>query len=102
MASRPHATRAPLRHLTPRAHPCATSRARTPGLRALIFSGDHDLAVPHTGTEAWTAAMHSSNASACATAHGSTAGARSACGDGAINAWQPWYNSKSPRQVRDV
>jgi serine carboxypeptidase-like clade 1 len=25
------------------------------GLRGLIFSGDHDMAVPHTGSEAWTA-----------------------------------------------
>lgn len=25
------------------------------GLRALIYSGDHDMAVPHTGSEAWTA-----------------------------------------------
>ncbi|GIL64198.1 hypothetical protein Vafri_18178, partial [Volvox africanus] len=24
------------------------------GLRALIYSGDHDMAVPHTGSEAWT------------------------------------------------
>ncbi len=27
------------------------------GVRALIYSGDHDMCVPHTGTEAWTAAM---------------------------------------------
>jgi hypothetical protein len=27
-----------------------------PGLRALIYSGDHDMAVPHTGSEAWCAA----------------------------------------------
>ncbi|KAK9815230.1 hypothetical protein WJX72_000376 [[Myrmecia] bisecta] len=27
------------------------------GLRALIYSGDHDLVVPHTGTEAWTAGL---------------------------------------------
>ncbi|KAK4801838.1 hypothetical protein SAY86_000041 [Trapa natans] len=27
------------------------------GYRALIYSGDHDLAVPYTGTEAWTRSM---------------------------------------------
>ncbi|MEW5300498.1 MAG: hypothetical protein WDW36_003428 [Sanguina aurantia] len=29
----------------------------THGLRALIYSGDHDMAVPHTGSEAWTSGM---------------------------------------------
>ncbi|GBF96984.1 serine carboxypeptidase-like [Raphidocelis subcapitata] len=46
------------------------------GLRALIYSGDHDMAVPHTGTEAWTAAL----------------GLKKRSG------WQPWYVG-SPRQV---
>jgi serine carboxypeptidase-like clade 1 len=23
------------------------------GLRALVYSGDHDMCVPHTGSEAW-------------------------------------------------
>jgi serine carboxypeptidase-like clade I len=27
------------------------------GLDALIYSGDHDLCVPHTGTEAWTSSL---------------------------------------------
>jgi len=27
------------------------------GMRALIYSGDHDMCVPHTGTEAWTRAL---------------------------------------------
>ena len=27
------------------------------GLRALVYSGDHDMCVPHTGTEAWTRAL---------------------------------------------
>ena len=27
------------------------------GLRALIYSGDHDMCVPHTGTEAWTRSL---------------------------------------------
>lgn len=34
-------------------------RPRPAGLTALIYSGDHDMAVPHTGSEAWTAAMGS-------------------------------------------
>ncbi|MEW5320025.1 MAG: hypothetical protein WDW38_011130 [Sanguina aurantia] len=29
----------------------------THGLHALIYSGDHDMAVPHTGSEAWTSGM---------------------------------------------
>jgi hypothetical protein len=27
------------------------------GLTGLIYSGDHDMAVPHTGSEAWTSWM---------------------------------------------
>lgn len=27
------------------------------GLRVLIYSGDHDMCVPHTGSEAWTRAL---------------------------------------------
>jgi serine carboxypeptidase-like clade 1 len=27
------------------------------GVRALIYSGDHDMCVPHTGSEAWTRAL---------------------------------------------
>lgn len=27
------------------------------GLTALIYSGDHDMAVPHTGSEAWTSQL---------------------------------------------
>eukprot|EP00887_Chlorella_sp_A99_P005471 scaffold1.g5471.t1 len=43
------------------------------GLRALVFSGDHDMAVPHTGTEAWTAAF--------------------AAGEGMeeVRGWGPWH-----------
>ncbi|KAK6915769.1 Peptidase S10, serine carboxypeptidase [Dillenia turbinata] len=29
----------------------------TRGYRALIYSGDHDMCVPYTGTEAWTASL---------------------------------------------
>lgn len=28
------------------------------GLRALVYSGDHDLCVPHTGSEAWTRSLN--------------------------------------------
>ena len=28
--------------------------ASSAGLRVLIYSGDHDMCVPHTGSEAWT------------------------------------------------
>ncbi|KAK7256196.1 hypothetical protein RIF29_29634 [Crotalaria pallida] len=38
------------------------------GYRALIFSGDHDLCVPYTGSEAWTASM----------------------GYKIVNEWRPW------------
>ncbi|KAI8471231.1 MAG: peptidase S10, serine carboxypeptidase [Monoraphidium minutum] len=46
------------------------------GLRALIFSGDHDMAVPHTGSEAWTRDMGLEKRAA----------------------WQPWFVGE-PRQV---
>jgi len=39
------------------------------GLRALIYSGDHDLCVPHTGSEAWTSGL----------------------GFNVKTPWQPWY-----------
>ncbi|KAF5835512.1 peptidase S10, serine carboxypeptidase [Dunaliella salina] len=41
------------------------------GLRALIYSGDHDAAVPHTGSEAWTSAL----------------------GFPVTSRWHPWYFS---------
>lgn len=37
--------------------PIHTSLVLDHGLRALIYSGDHDMAVPHTGSETWTAAL---------------------------------------------
>lgn len=39
------------------------------GLRALIYSGDHDLCVPHTGSEAWTRGL----------------------GRSRLATWQPWF-----------
>ncbi|KAJ6814247.1 serine carboxypeptidase 1 [Iris pallida] len=39
------------------------------GYRALIFSGDHDMCVPFTGSEAWTRSL----------------------GYKVIDAWRPWY-----------
>ncbi|KAL4430952.1 hypothetical protein ABPG75_006208 [Micractinium tetrahymenae] len=41
------------------------------GLTALVYSGDHDMAVPHTGSEAWTSAL----------------GARL----GLVRPWAPWH-----------
>jgi serine carboxypeptidase-like clade 1 len=46
------------------------------GLRGLVFSGDHDLCVPHTGSEAWTRSL----------------------GRPVISPWQPWHIGK-PKQV---
>ncbi|EFJ40593.1 hypothetical protein VOLCADRAFT_108101 [Volvox carteri f. nagariensis] len=34
--------------------PIHINNTKMHGLRALIYSGDHDMAVPHTGSEAWT------------------------------------------------
>ncbi|XP_019432599.1 PREDICTED: serine carboxypeptidase-like 20 [Lupinus angustifolius] len=39
------------------------------GYRALIFSGDHDLCVPYTGSQAWTRAM----------------------GYNIVDEWRPWF-----------
>lgn len=72
------------------------------GLRALIYSGDMDMAVPHPGSEAWTAAMHKSSSLECQGVDSSNDAQLVATCDGVINQWQPWYNSKSPKQVRCV
>ena len=69
------------RHLSlprPPAQPAHTCCAHPPhptpaGLRALIYSGDHDMAVPHTGTEAWTAAFAESQ------------------GMRELHGWTPWH-----------
>ncbi|KAG2425254.1 hypothetical protein HXX76_013838 [Chlamydomonas incerta] len=37
--------------------PIHVNNTKTHGLRALIYSGDHDMAVPHTGSEAWTSEL---------------------------------------------
>ena len=37
--------------------PDVTSVLCCVGLRVLIYSGDHDMCVPHTGSEAWTRAL---------------------------------------------
>lgn len=70
------------------------------GLRALIYSGDHDLCVPHTGSEAWTAAMHKSDSQECQ-ADVDDDNTLTKC-DGVTNPWQPWYNSEVPKQVGDL
>ncbi|KAG9447473.1 hypothetical protein H6P81_013601 [Aristolochia fimbriata] len=44
----------------------------TKGYRALIFSGDHDMCIPFTGTQAWTRSM----------------------GYQVIDEWRPWYVNK--------
>lgn len=69
------------------------------GLRALIYSGDHDLCVPHTGSEAWTSAMHRSDSEECNLADEGADDSQLAKCDGVVNPWQPWYNSDSPKQV---
>ncbi|CAN1262246.1 Serine carboxypeptidase 1 [Linum perenne] len=42
----------------------------TQGYRALIYSGDHDMCVPYTGTEAWTSSL----------------------GYNVIDEWRPWIS----------
>lgn len=39
------------------------------GYRAFIYSGDHDMCVPYTGTEAWTSSL----------------------GYGVVDFWRPWF-----------
>lgn len=71
------------------------------GLRALIYSGDHDLCVPHTGSEAWTAAIHRKPTKANVTDSGDVTDdeidAAEAAAAGIVTPWQPWFNSESPK-----
>lgn len=68
------------------------------GLRALIYSGDHDLCVPHTGSEAWTAAIHRRTPQKEADSETDDYdSAEAAAAAGVIHAWQPWFNSESPK-----
>ncbi|KAL6622921.1 hypothetical protein ACP70R_032800 [Stipagrostis hirtigluma subsp. patula] len=39
------------------------------GYRAIIYSGDHDICVPYTGSQAWTASL----------------------GYGIVDSWRPWF-----------
>jgi hypothetical protein len=62
--------------------------------------------VPHTGSEAWTAAIHRKNKPAAAAAAANRKADDFADEEAAENAaagivapWQPWYNSESPAQV---
>ncbi|CAN0859678.1 Serine carboxypeptidase-like 20 [Linum grandiflorum] len=43
------------------------------GYRALIYSGDHDMCVPFTGTQAWTRSL----------------------GYKIVDPWRPWFSSDS-------
>uniref|UniRef100_A0A383WG00 Carboxypeptidase n=1 Tax=Tetradesmus obliquus TaxID=3088 RepID=A0A383WG00_TETOB len=80
---------------------------RKAGLRALIYSGDHDLCVPHTGSEAWTAAIHRKKKPAAAAAAAANRKADDFADDeaaenaaaGIVAPWQPWYSSTQPPQV---
>ena len=42
------------------------------GMRVQVYNGDHDMCVPHTGAEAWTAGL----------------------GLPVQDAWRPWYVNK--------
>lgn len=50
------------------------------GLHALIYSGDHDMAVPHTGSEAWTSSLRLQE----------------------LTSWRPWYTAVDTDSERQV
>jgi hypothetical protein len=83
-------------HLTPLLW-CHFGILHATGLKALIYSGDHDLCVPHTGSEAWTAALHKSDSQECQL-DSDDDNTLAKC-DGVTTPWQPWYNSEVPEQV---
>jgi hypothetical protein len=69
-------------------------------------SAAHLLQVPHTGSEAWTAAIHRKKqptAAAAATHHADDDFADEEAAEnaaaGIVAPWQPWYNSETPAQV---
>lgn len=56
--------------------------------------------MPHTGSEAWTAAMHKlTDARQCQDVDSSDDTELVAACDGVTNPWQPWFTSEVPRQV---
>jgi hypothetical protein len=74
------------------------------------------LQVPHTGSEAWTAAIHRKKPQPTAAAAAAAAAADApnyqgadddfadedaaeAAAAGIVAPWQPWYNSQQPAQV---
>ncbi|CAH2052304.1 unnamed protein product [Thlaspi arvense] len=50
------------------------------GYRALIYSGDHDMCVPYTGSEAWTKSM----------------------GYKVVDEWRPWMSNDMVAGVQDI
>eukprot|EP00879_Flechtneria_rotunda_P012708 GHRR01013270.1.p1 GENE.GHRR01013270.1~~GHRR01013270.1.p1 ORF type:complete len:474 (+),score=176.66 GHRR01013270.1:695-2116(+) len=72
------------------------------GLCALIYSGDHDLCVPHTGSEAWTAAIHHYHHDSDMpdrTVDGISDDMHDSRAHGVAKPWQPWFSSAQPPQV---
>lgn len=58
------------------------------------------MAVPHTGSEAWTAAMHKlKDAPECADVNSSSDVELLKKCDGVVSPWQAWHNSEAPPQV---
>lgn len=58
------------------------------------------MAVPHTGSEAWTAAMHKlKDVPECADVNSSNDAELLKKCDGVVSPWQAWHNSEAPPQV---
>lgn len=61
------------------------------------------MAVPHTGSEAWTAAMHKlKDVPECADVNSSNDVELLKMCDGVVSPWQAWHNSEAPPQVSAV